>query len=96
MLAAAARSGGDTTAITYELRVGTSICESALRTRSSTMTQDRSGIIGMSTRSTLDGRCVNTMVLISPNLLGDAHREQIRKGSEHAGPEKDRRCQPDR
>ena len=31
-LAAAGRSGGVTTAITYDVRVGTSICESAERT----------------------------------------------------------------
>src|SRR5450755_1539916 len=76
MLAAAARSEGDTTAMTYELRVGTSICESALRTRSSKMTQGKLGISGMISRSALAGRCVNTMVLISPNLL--AMRTAIR------------------
>src|ERR1700694_433261 len=69
MLAGAARSEGDATSMTYELRVGTSICDTALRTSSSTITQPKSGISGMSTSSTLEGRCVNTMVLINPNRL---------------------------
>ena len=69
MLAAAARSEGLTTAITYELRVGTSICESALRTSRSAMTQDKLGRKGIRIRSTLAGRCVNTMVLTSPMRL---------------------------
>ena len=69
MLAAAARSDGDTTAMTYELRVGTSICDNALRISSSAITQVKSGISGINTRITLEGRCVKTMVLISPKRL---------------------------
>ena len=69
MLAAAARSGGETTAITYELRVGTSICDNALRTSSSTMTHVRSGTNGTRISSTLDGRWVNTIVLTNPIRL---------------------------
>src|SRR5437667_5185746 len=68
-LAAAARSEGVTTAITYELRVGTSICDSALRMRRRTMTQDKLGRKGMRIRSTFAGRCVNTMVFTSPMRL---------------------------
>src|SRR4029450_6672599 len=76
MLAAAARSPGETIAITYELRVGTSICDNALRTRSRTMTQPRSGTNGTNISSRLDGRCVNTIVLTSPSrwALGKAAR----------------------
>src|SRR5450759_728824 len=69
MLAAAGRSAGVTIAITYELRVGTSICDSALRTNSSAMTQLRSGMKGIATRHRLEGRWVNTMVLTRPMRL---------------------------
>src|SRR5215468_8956996 len=54
MLAAAGRSSGGTIAITYELRVGTSICESALRTK------------GIAIRHRLDGMWVRTIVLTRP------------------------------
>src|ERR1700704_6091631 len=66
MLAAAARSPGDTTAITYELRVGTSICERTLRASRRTIAQARFGANGTSMSRTLDGRWVNTIVLIKP------------------------------
>ena len=66
MLAAAARSAGVTTAITYELRVGTSICERALRASSNAMTQPRLEANGTIRRSTLEGKCVNTIVLTRP------------------------------
>ena len=66
MPAAAARSAGETTAITYELRVGTSICDSALRRRSNATTHPRSDANGTMSSSTLDGRCVNTIVLTRP------------------------------
>ena len=66
MLAAAGRSGGDTTAITYDPRVGTSICDSALRMSSSTITQESCGTNGISNSMTLAGRCVKTIVFTSP------------------------------
>src|SRR5437773_7671296 len=69
MLAAAARSTGTTTAITYELRVGTSICDRALRASKSAITDARLGANGTSKRRMLDGRCVNTIVLTSPIRL---------------------------
>src|SRR5688572_14724600 len=65
-LAAAARSPGVTTAITYEVRVGTSICESAARARRSTIAIQSVGANGVSRRKRLAGRCVNTIVLTSP------------------------------
>src|SRR4051812_15604105 len=66
MLAAAARSPGVTTAMTYEVRVGTSICESALRTSSNITAVERVGANGTSTKQTLAGRWVNTIVFTSP------------------------------
>ena len=69
MLAAAGRSGGVTTAMTYDPRVGTSICESALRASRSTITQPRLGTNGISSSMTLAGKCVNTIVFTSPIRL---------------------------
>src|SRR5260370_889357 len=63
-LAAAGRSRGVTTAITYEDRVGTSSWESAARTSSSASASQRLGTIAARIRQRLDGACVNTMVLI--------------------------------
>src|SRR6266852_4326731 len=68
-LAAAARSAGGTTAMTYELRVGTSICERALRASSSTIANGRFGMNGTSSSSTLDGRWVKTIVFTRPKRL---------------------------
>src|SRR4029077_16716979 len=65
-LAAAVRSAGVTTAITYDVRVGTSICESAERTRSNPSVSVRSGENAAAIRQMLDGIWVNTMVLIRP------------------------------
>src|SRR5438132_6008261 len=79
MLAAAGRSSGVTTAITYEARVGTSICDSALRASNRPMAMARSGAKGMRIRNRFDGRCVNTIVLMSPTRLaiGTATRYEI-------------------
>src|SRR5436305_11924358 len=65
-LAAAGRSGGVTTAMTYEVRVGTSICDSADRNSSRPSAMVRFGANGARIRNTLDGMCVNTMVLTRP------------------------------
>src|SRR6267154_1272539 len=65
--AALARSAGVTTAMTYDVRVGTSICDSRLR-RSRRTTASRSvGTKGTARRQRLDGRWVNTMVFTRPN-----------------------------
>ena len=74
--AAADRSGGVTTAITEELRVGTSICERRLRTRSRATTARRLETNGIAIRQRLDGRCVKTTVLTSPfrRAIGAAAR----------------------
>ena len=66
MLAAAGRSGGVTTAMTYEVLVGRSICESALRASSSAIAAAKLGANGIRTSRLFDGRWVNTIVLMSP------------------------------
>jgi hypothetical protein len=66
MLAAAARSPGVTTDITYEVRVGTSICESALRVSRRASAIQRLGAKGTRSRHMFAGRCVNTIVLTRP------------------------------
>ena len=65
-LAAAGRSAGVTTAITYAVRVGTSICESALRMKSSASATGRLGAHAASTRQTFAGMWVKTIVLSRP------------------------------
>ena len=64
--AAAERSSGSTTAIVYDCRVGTSICEMENRTSSTAIASDSVGMSGTSTRSTFEGRCVATIVFTSP------------------------------
>src|SRR5579864_1546184 len=66
ILAAAGRSAGVTTAMTYEVRVGTSICDSAFRASSKAIAVARFGANGTKIRKMLDGRWVNTIVLIRP------------------------------
>ena len=65
-LAAAARSAGVTTAMTKAERVGTSICDRALRRNSSASATGRLSAKAARIRQTLDGMCVNTIVLIRP------------------------------
>src|SRR5262245_20953906 len=65
-LAAAVRSGGVTTAMTYDVRVGTSICESAALTSSNASATIKSGENAAAIRKTLDGMWVKTIVLMRP------------------------------
>src|SRR5579864_3459605 len=65
-LAAAGRSAGVTTAMTYEVRVGTSIWDKALRASSRPMTVGRFGAKATRTRKMFDGRWVKTIVLMRP------------------------------
>src|ERR1700680_4956874 len=65
-LAAAGLSGGVTTAITYDVRVGTSICESAERTSSRPSTPVRSVEKAARIRQRLEGICVKTIVFTRP------------------------------
>src|SRR5918998_4176264 len=68
-LAAAGRSAGETTAITYELRTGTSICDSALRSRRKATASSTFGMKGVKTRKRFAGRWVKTAVSSSPMRL---------------------------
>src|SRR4051794_20488857 len=65
-LAAAGGSAGGTTAMTYDVRVGTSICDSAARTSNSTSAITRLGPTAARMRQTLEGIWVNTMVFTRP------------------------------
>src|SRR5262245_2018259 len=68
-LAAAGRSGGVTTAITYAERVGTSICDKALRKSKRPSANGRLEDSAASTRQTLEGMWVKTIVFSSPMRL---------------------------
>src|SRR6266853_1177000 len=68
-LAAAARSAGVTTAITYDVRVGTSIWDSAERTSSRPSTTRRFVEKAARIRQRLDGMCVKTIVFTRPKLF---------------------------
>src|SRR5262245_5198618 len=68
-LAAAVRSGGVTTAMTYDVRVGTSIWDRAERTSRSPSTNVRLLENAAMIRQTLEGMCVKTMVLIRPKCF---------------------------
>src|SRR5437764_10467688 len=78
-LAAAGRSSGLTTAMTYDARVGTSICDSALRASSNPIAVVRSGANGIIIKNTLEGRWVKTIVLMRPmrSAIGTAMRYEI-------------------
>src|SRR5439155_21190826 len=64
--AAAVRSSGSPTAIVYDCRVGTSICEMLIRARKTAAASAPLGIRGTRTSRAFEGRCVKTIVLIRP------------------------------
>src|SRR5262249_51257837 len=64
-------------AMTYELRVGTSICDSRLRSTSRPMTTGRLDTKGMAIRHRFEGRCVNTMVRTRPMRLASGTAANI-------------------
>src|SRR3954454_19116807 len=66
-LAAAARSAGFTTAITNEVRVGTSIWARADLTSNRMRTIVKLGENAATIRQMLEGMCVNTIVFTRPN-----------------------------
>jgi hypothetical protein len=66
---AAERSSGDTTAIVYDWRVGTSICEMLNRSSNTATANGSVGMSGTRISNTFDGMCVKTIVLIKPILL---------------------------
>src|SRR5512143_3692522 len=61
--AAAERSSGSTTAIVYDWRVGTSICEMLKRSSSTSTANGSVGINGTRISRTFEGICVNALVL---------------------------------
>jgi hypothetical protein len=65
-LASAVRSAGATTTVTYEVRVGTSICRSAVRIRSCPSVPSEICLSTGAIRQRLDGLYVKTAVLIDP------------------------------
>src|SRR5580704_15252253 len=65
-VAAAARSSGGTTAITYDCRAGTSICEVDDRSSRNPIASAGVGIRAASISIRFDGRWLNTIVLIRP------------------------------
>src|SRR4051794_8789846 len=68
-LAAAGRSAGVTTAKTYDVRAGTSICDSADLTSSKRSTIVRFGINAATTKQIAAGKCVNTIVFTRPTFV---------------------------
>jgi hypothetical protein len=68
-LAATVRSAGVTTAITYEVRVGTSICENAALVSNSKSTRIKLDENAAPIKQRLAGTWVNTIVFTSPNRL---------------------------
>src|SRR5687767_9889433 len=64
--AVAVRSSASTTAIMYDLRVGTSICDTLMRNKNSATASSPLGASGTRINTTLDGRWVNTIVFNSP------------------------------
>jgi hypothetical protein len=71
--------------------VGTSICDSAERTRSRPSTIVRFGENAARMRQMLDGMWVKTIVLTRPTL-SEPGRDRIRESGENIGPEKERAC----
>ena len=65
-LAAAGRSSGETTAITYDVRAGTSICESADRPSRHATASGAFGMNAVRMRRPFAGRWVNTIVRTRP------------------------------
>src|SRR5262249_36766975 len=65
------RSCGPTTAATYDCRVGTSISTRASRRRNKATAHRAEDTNEAAIRKRLDGRCVNTMVLIKPKCLAN-------------------------
>jgi hypothetical protein len=64
--AAAGRSSGATRATVKAWRVGTSICDSTWRARSTAAAASKLGMKGTAMSRTFDGRCVKTIVFRRP------------------------------
>ena len=61
--AAADRSSGSTTAMVYDWRVGTSICEMLNRSNKTMTASGKVGINGTKINRMFEGMCVNALVL---------------------------------
>ena len=86
-LAAAGRSAGVTTAITYDVRAGTSICDSADR---ASRQPTASGAVGMKAArisSPFAGQVGEHHRADEADARGDAHGDERRERRQHAGPE---------
>jgi hypothetical protein len=66
--AAAERSSGSTTAIVYDWRVGTSICEMLKRSNKTSTANGKVGIKGTRISRMFEGMCVNVLVLHHTDL----------------------------
>ena len=86
--AAAERSSGSTIAIVYDCRVGTSICEMEKRRSSTAIASGCVGMSGTSARSTLEGRCVATIVFTSPMRRAMAAAESAENPASTLAPKK--------
>src|SRR5208282_419570 len=71
-VAAAARSSGGTTAITYDWRAGTSICAVEKRSSRNVIASPGVGINAATISMAFDGRWLNTIVLMRPNRAASA------------------------
>ena len=87
--AAAERSSGSTTAITYDWRVGTSIWLRLKRSSSTPIASGRFGISGTRISSRFDGRWVKTIVLTRPIRAAIRAADRLRHGRQQVGPEED-------
>ena len=89
--AAAERSSGGTTAITYDWRVGTSICEILNRNIKTAMAHGKFGISGTRISNRFDGRWVKTMVLTRPKRVASCAAYKAERPANKFGR---RRCCP--
>ena len=88
-LAAAARSSGATTAMTYEVRVGTSIWESALRTSSRKIAIGKARGEGHERKAEIGRQVREHHGVEKPDPVGDPGGGEIGQSGEHACPEED-------
>ena len=80
-LAAAGRSGGVTTAMTYELRVGNIHLRQCRPYQQEAKRNRQIGDKRCKDQATLDGMCVNTIVFTRPISFRNACRKRIGKSA---------------
>ena len=91
---AAERSSGSTTAMVYDWRVGTSICEMLKRSKSTRIASGRDGISGTNISRILDGMWVKTIVLIRPIFLARRPASRAEIARQQVGAEEDAADKP--